>query len=86
MALNLAAGIELRKWRLRAAASCFLLGQNEDGAWVIRETTGRKAGLFRSRKDAIRYARDESPGGDFTIVYRPGGLELLERHEIGKAA
>ena len=79
MALDLAVGIDSGKRQPRVAAPYFLLGLNEDGLWLIRETTGRKAGLFRRLKDAVRYARDESPNGNFTIVYQPGGLEPESR-------
>ena len=62
-----------------AAAPYFLLGLNSAGQWVIRETTGRRAGLFRTREAAIKYARDESPSGNFTILHQPEGLELESR-------
>ena len=67
--------IDFGKRQQLAAASYFLLGLSKDGLWIIRETIGRKAGIFRTRKDAIRYARDESSNGNFTIVYQPGGLD-----------
>lgn len=60
------------------AAPMFLLGQNTAGMWVIRETTGRRAGLFCSREAAIKYARSESPVGKLTIIDSPQGLELDE--------
>lgn len=53
----------------RASKSYFLLGQNADGLWVIRESTGRKAGMFRSRKEALRFACLESPNEHFAVVY-----------------
>ncbi len=62
-----------------AAAPYFLLGRNAAGWWVVRETTSRRAGLFRTREAAIKYARDESPEGNFTILHRPEGLELEDR-------
>jgi hypothetical protein len=52
-----------------ASKSYFLLGQNARGLWVIRESTGRKAGMFRSRKEALCFARLESPNGRFAVVY-----------------
>jgi hypothetical protein len=54
----------------------FRLGINAAGLWVICEATGRKGGLFRTRQAAIRYARNESVDGNFTIVHEPDGLEL----------
>jgi hypothetical protein len=60
------------RWRdlplTRASKSYFLLGQNAEGMWVIRESTGRKAGMFRSREAALRFARLESPD-DFAVVH-----------------
>ena len=76
MALHLVAGIDIPKQLPTATAPYFLLGLNAAGCWVIRETSGRRAGLFSSREAAIRYARDESPDGNFTILHQPEGLEL----------
>jgi hypothetical protein len=77
MSLHLVAGIDFPS--RPSAAPCFLLGVDSAGHWVIREITGRRAGLFRTRADAIKYARDESVGGSFTIIDRIGGLELDAR-------
>jgi hypothetical protein len=68
-----------------AIAPSFLLGRNSRGVWVIRETTGRCAGLFRTREAAIKYAREESFNGRFTILHRPKGLEL-DSPQISEAA
>jgi hypothetical protein len=76
MSLHLVAGIDFPSQLPSATAPYFLLGLNSAGQWVIRETTGRRAGLFRTREAAIKYARDESPSGDFTILHQPEGLEL----------
>jgi hypothetical protein len=80
MSLHLIAGVDFPSRPLAAAAPYFLLGLNTAGSWVIRETSGRRAGLFRTRDAAVKYARDESAGGLFTIVHLPEGLELEERH------
>jgi hypothetical protein len=80
MPLHVIAGIDFPSRLPTAIAPYFLLGLNSAGVWVIRETTGRRAGLFRTREAAIKYARDESPGGNFTILHRPEGLELEERY------
>lgn len=85
MALNLVAGIDFPRRLPTAGAPCFLLGENAAGLWVIRETTGRKGGLFRTRAAAIRYARDESADGNFTIIDQLTGLEL-ELREFRPAA
>lgn len=78
MALHLAAGIDVPSQMPTATAPCFLLGRNSHGAWVLRDTTGRRAGLFRSRDAAIKYACDESSNGDFAILHVAVGLELEE--------
>jgi hypothetical protein len=69
MSLNLVAGIDFPSQLSTATTPYFLLGLNAAGAWVIRETTGRRAGLFPTREAAIKYARDESADGNFTIVH-----------------
>ena len=76
MSYHVVAGIDFPKRLPTATAPYFLLGLNAAGHWVIRETTGRKAGLFRTREAAIKYVRDESAGGKFTILHQPDGLEL----------
>ncbi len=76
MSLHLVAGLDFPSRLPTATAPYFLLGRNAAGAWVIRETTGRRAGLFRTRDAAIKYARDESVDGNFTILHRPEGLEF----------
>lgn len=57
-------------------AVCFMLGQNARGLWVIRERTGGKAGLFVSREAALRFARQESPEEEYSVVHVNGGLEF----------
>lgn len=54
----------------------FQLGQNAHGLWVIRENTGRKAGVFLSREAALRFARLESPEELVAVVRMPGILEF----------
>ena len=48
--------------------------------------TGRRAGLFRTREAAVKFARDESESGNFTILHQPEGLELEERRQFSRAA
>jgi hypothetical protein len=78
--LNLIAGVDFPSQLPTASAPFFLLGRNAAGNWVIRETTGRRAGLFRTREAAIKYARDESWDGNFTIVDQLDGLEFEQPH------
>lgn len=86
MSIHLVAGIALARQLPTARAPCFLLGRNSEGVWVIREAAGRRAGLFKTREAAIKFARDESPDGNFTILHQPQGLQLEERRHIGRAA
>jgi hypothetical protein len=76
MSAHLVAGVDFPSHLPTATAPCFLLGLNSRGVWVIRETTGRCAGFFRTRAAAIKYAREESFNGNFTILHQPEGLEL----------
>jgi hypothetical protein len=80
---HLVDGIDFADRSATAVAPSFLLGTDSAGLWVIRETNGRKAGLFQTREAAIRYARDESSDGNFTISYRPEGLEFETPHPRG---
>ena len=84
MSFHLVAGIDLAP-QLPSAPS-FLLGLNSEGVWVIRKAAGRRAGLFKTREAAIKFARDESLDGSFTVLHEPQGLELEERRHIGRAA
>jgi hypothetical protein len=54
--------------RRAATAPFFLLGLNSASHWVIRETSGRRAGLFSTREAAIKYAREESADGNFKVM------------------
>jgi hypothetical protein len=74
--LPILASIDLPSQWPTTDASFFWLGLNSAGHWVVRETTGRRAGLFRTREAALKYVRDESIGGSFTILEQPEGLEL----------
>ena len=86
MSLNLVTGIDFPNQLPTATATYVLLGlSSTTGAWVIRETTGRWAGVFSSRQAAIRFAREESLDGNFSIVDCPEGLDL-EALQLGRAA
>jgi hypothetical protein len=75
MSLNPVAGVDFPSRLPTATAPYFLLGLNFSGAWVIRESTGRRAGLFASVKPPCAI-RAETPDGNFTILHCPEGLEL----------
>jgi hypothetical protein len=57
--------------RQRLRAPIFHMRVDPSGWWEIRENNGSKAGLFRTRQAAIKFARDESPGGQFVIIDNP---------------
>jgi hypothetical protein len=80
MSLNHVAGVDFPKQLSAASAPYMLLGVNSAGLWVVRETTGTRAGIFRTQQAAIKYVRDESTDGNFTIVYLPEGLELEQQY------
>ena len=60
----------------RASKPYFLLGQNARGLWVIRENTGKRAGVFVSREAALRFARLESGDAHFAVVHVNDTLEF----------
>lgn len=41
-------------------AAPFRVGQDEDGRWIAVEIGGRAGGLFRTQRDAVRYACAET--------------------------
>lgn len=60
----------------RIATPYFVLGQNSQGLWVIRESTGKKGGVFKTRQAALLFARLESPNENFAVVYVNETVEL----------
>jgi hypothetical protein len=60
----------------RISTPYFVLGQNSQGLWVIRESTGKKGGVFKSRRAALLFARLESPNENFAVVYVNETVEL----------
>jgi hypothetical protein len=60
----------------RASKPYFLIGQDARGSWIIRESTGKKAGMFSSREAALRFARLQSTDEHFAVVHVNGGLEF----------
>jgi len=61
--------------RHRSDAS-FLLGRNARGKWVIKETHGRMEGVFLNRKDALRFAFDESGLADPSVIITERVVEM----------
>jgi hypothetical protein len=64
--------------RMRVNTPYFVLGQNRQGLWVIRESTGEKGGVFKSRKAALLFARLETPDENFTVVHVNETVELYD--------
>lgn len=58
------------------SAATFLLGQNVRGQWVIKETHGRMEGVFVQRKDAIRFALDETGLPHAAVIATPDVVEM----------
>ena len=54
--------------RSNSSKPIFHLAIEPNGWWQIREQTGTKAGLLRTRQAAIKFAREESPDGQFVII------------------
>lgn len=86
MSTQIAADVVSRKRFSAASAPNFLLGLSASGLWVVRETTGRRAGIFRTREAAIKYVRRESIDDNFTILYQPDGLEFDQPARTRRAA
>ena len=54
----------------------FKIGRDREGHWIVVETHGRGGGYFRSRDDALHYARTEAGLGAVTFSNRPLALRL----------
>ncbi len=56
--------------------SCFRIGQNSRGHWVVRDERGTRGGLFIDRKQALRFAMFENGNRPQAVIMVPGILEL----------
>ena len=54
----------------------FKIGRDREGHRIAVETQGRGGGYFRSRDDALHYARSEAGAGAVTFSARPLALRL----------
>ena len=56
----------------------FVVGRDAEGRWLALEAQGRSGGIFRSRADALHYARGETGrrAGAVTLAARPLALAL----------
>ncbi|SOR26695.1 protein of unknown function [Methylorubrum extorquens] len=57
-------------------ADQFIVGQDPAGHWVAIEIHGRAGGLFRSRKDALDYAEDETDHRPDAVLLSGACIEL----------
>lgn len=57
-------------------ADRFIVGQDPEGHWVAIEIHGRAGGLFRSRKDAVHYAEDETDHRPDAVLLSGACIEL----------
>lgn len=56
------------------ASHLFLVGRSKGGFWVARDLDGRSEGVFRDRKEAIRYALLEG-GHANAVLLSPSAVE-----------
>jgi hypothetical protein len=58
------------------AAPHFAIGRDREGFWIAVETHGRGGGYFRSRNDALHYARFAAGRDPGAVSFVDGPLEL----------
>jgi len=58
----------------------FVVSQNPRGQWVAREGTGLIGGVFRSRRDAVRFALFETGSPESVFVVAGGAAPAGGRH------
>jgi hypothetical protein len=56
----------------------FLVGRDQSGQWVVRDVGGRGGGLFKTRDEALRFARHERGDRPGAVILVPGLLDLFE--------
>jgi hypothetical protein len=59
---------------LDATSHLFLVGQSKAGFWVARDLEGKSEGVFRDKKDAVRFALFEG-GHPNAVMLSPGAVE-----------
>jgi hypothetical protein len=60
----------------RPLSPFFMVGQDSQGHWVVRDHTGDRGGLFVNRAEALRYIRSENENHFCPTVMVVGFLEL----------
>lgn len=70
----------------------FIIGQDSQGRWLVRDLDGQIGGVFRNRQAAERFAAFESGHRPGAVRFAPQGLRLdltgplprgLSRHGAG---
>ena len=64
--------------RQHHSAHQFDISQNSHGLWCVTARDGLIGGIFRSEKDAVRFARDEAYG-DGLCIHRKRRRPVLPR-------
>ncbi|SFI33089.1 hypothetical protein SAMN05216304_102287 [Bosea sp. OK403] len=59
---------------LDTASHLFLVGRSTAGFWVARDLEGRSEGIFRDKKDAVRFALFEG-GHPNAVMLSPNAVE-----------
>ena len=59
-----------------ANPSCFKIGRNSRGHWVVQDEKCTRGGLFIDRTHALRFAMFENGNRPQAVVMVPGILEL----------
>jgi hypothetical protein len=56
--------------------SCFLVGKDSRGHWVVKDPKGLRGGIFIDRAQALKYAMHEIADRIQAVIMVPGVLEL----------
>lgn len=56
--------------------SCFLVGKDSRGHWVVKDPKGLRGGIFIDRAQALKYAMHEIANRIQAVIMVPGVLEL----------
>lgn len=61
----------------------FEIAQNSRGYWVAKDTEGLIGGVFRTQKDALRFALFEAAGDSACVRVFPASVTLTHRAQGG---
>lgn len=60
----------------RPVPATYVVGQDLDGHWLALETHGLAGGIFKTRRDAVRFACFESDAAPEAVAISPTPLTL----------